>query len=938
MKKLLLILLTLSYSIIAVAQNATVKGTIRDTTQNSPVELASVAILSQSDSILQKSTRTDKNGNFEITNLKDGAYILLVSYPKYVDYVDMFDISGGYPVDYKTIPLTQTAMLLDEIVISQPPVRIKGDTTEYMADSFKVRENATVEELLKELPGIQVDKDGKIMAQGKQVQKVLVDGDEFFSDDPTVATKNLRADAIQKVQVYDKRSDQAAFTGIDDGQEVKTIDLRLKENAKKGYFGKASVAGLDKYYNLTGMLNSFKAKRKLSVFGVASSTDQTGLSWSDQSALGFSGDGGGFRGGGGRGMMMVGAMGSSGGGDLSAGNSYGQGLPESIKAGAHYSDKWNDGKNSAGGNYLFNKIDIRSGGSTYSQNTLLDSVYYGKSSSTGTSSQIRQSLNGVLDIQIDSTSQFKITATGSRNTSDNYTKDLSEALSETLDPVNNSTSVTTNHSESEAFNTNAFYRKRFKTPGRTISINFNQRYNNTKSDGFLNNEANYFDPLGNNTRTDHTDQNKVNTTRTMTFEGKISYTNPLGKKSFIELNYSYNHNDNYQVRLTYNKDLNDKYNQLVDTLSSDFKYTYNINTGGLNYRYNGKKLTFSAGGNVSRTDYQQQDNFLGTTRPYGYTNLAPRADLRYKLSSASTISFNYNGNTQQPTIDQLQPLKNNSDPLNIVVGNPNLKQSFSNSIGLNFNSFQIMSEQYVFMGVNFNSTSNQISSSYTIDNMGRRVTQYVNIDGANYSLSMYGSYSRKLGKTWRFGISPNASVSKNTNFINGHENIANSFVISPGINFSKRDVQKYELEIRYTPSFNSSKSSISTAANRNYWTQNVGFDGRVSLPGKIDLGTDISYEYRQQLDASDTKNQVTLWNAYIEKRFLKKEQLTLRFSVNDILDQNKGYSRVIQPNAIVESNYLTFQRYGLLTLTYNFNTTGTGGSGPQGGGMRTMRF
>ncbi|MCO6498523.1 MAG: TonB-dependent receptor family protein [Chitinophagaceae bacterium] len=936
MKKVLLILFTLSIASGVFAQKATVKGTVKDTVAQAPIELASVAVVNQGDSVLQTSVRTDKNGNFTINNLKDGAYILLVSYPKYVDYVDFFDVVGGEPVEYREIPMTQTALLLDEIVISPPPVRIKGDTTEYMADSFKVRENATVEELLKELPGIQVDKDGKIVAQGKQVEKVLVDGDEFFSDDPTVATKNLRADAIQKVQVYDKRSDQAAFTGIDDGQEVRTIDLKLKDGAKKGYFGKVSAGGLDKYYNLTGMLNSFKSKRKLSVFGVASSTDQTGLSWSDQGSLGFNDGFGGFRGGFGRGM---GGFGDDG---LDAGNFFGQGLPESIKAGAHYSDKWNEGKNSAGGNYLFNKIDIRAGGSSFSENTLFDSLYYSRNNSSSNSSQIRQSLSGVLDLTLDSTSQFKITASGSRNTSDNYTKSLSESLSETRDLVNSSTSLNTNHGESEAFNTNAFYRKRFKTPGRTISINFNQRYNNSTSDGFLNNEAKYYDPTGALIRTENTDQNKVNTTKTTTLEARISYTNPLGKKGFLEINYSYNHNNNDQVRLTYNKDVNDKYAILVDSLSSDFKYIYNTNTGGLNYRYNGKKLTFSAGGSLARTDYVQEDNFDHTRRPYGYTNIFPRADLRYKLSAASTISINYNGSTQAPTIDQLQPLKNNSDPLNIVVGNPDLRQSFRNSIGLNFNSFQMLQDQYIFLRLNYNSTSNQISSSYTIDQMGRRVTKYINVDGVNYSISFSGNYSRQVGKTWRIGISPSSSISKNTNFINGKENLSSSFNITPGLELSKRDVQKYELELRYRPSYNSSTSSISTAAGKDYWIQNISFDGRVTLPGKIDLGTDISYEHRQQLDPTDTKNEMTLWNAYIEKRFLKKEQLTLRFSVNDILDQNKGYERIIQPNAIIERNYLTFQRYGLLTLTYNFNTTGAGSSssgGSRGGGMmRGMRF
>ena len=302
----------------------------------------------------------------------------------------------------------EKAKLLDEVFIRQSPIRIKGDTTEYTADSFKVRPMHPLRTFWKILPGIQVDKDGKIIAQGKQIQKVLVDGDEFFSDDPTVATKNLRADAIDKVQVYEKKSDQAAFTGIDDGQTTKTLDLKLKENAKKGYFGKVSVAGLDKYYNATAMINAFKAKRKFSAFAIASSTSETGLNFGDAQSLGFD-DGGSisFEGGG----VMITRMGS-GSGDLGSGNNFGQGLPESVKAGIHFSNKWNNDKLNAGGNYLFNNLATRSGGNTFSQNTLLDSVYFTRESGSTHTNRMQHSLNGQTEIQIDSSSTLKITARG----------------------------------------------------------------------------------------------------------------------------------------------------------------------------------------------------------------------------------------------------------------------------------------------------------------------------------------------------------------------------------------------------------------------------------------------------------------------------------------------------------------------------------------------
>lgn len=921
--KLILLILIMVFSKTGKSQTTMITGKVQDSSEMAPVVLASVAILRQKDSVLQLYTRSNMQGEFVIPGLQSGSYILLVTFPKYVDYVDTFSIIAGGSKNFNVINLTGIAKLLDEVIIKRAPMVIHGDTTEYDASSYKVRENATVEELLIELPGIQVDKDGKIIAQGKQVQKVLVDGDEFFSDDPTVATKNLRADAISKVQVFDKKSDQAQFTGIDDGQEQKTINLKLKESAKNGYFGKASVGGLDKYYNATAMLNAFKAKRKFSVFGVASSTSQTGLSGEDQGSLGFGGGGGQYYFASGGGVSMSSGSYSSGGG-MGAGSDYGQGLPESIKAGAHYSAKWNSSKNSAGGDYLYNNLNLRSGGNTFSQNTLLDSLYYGKNASSNHSSQVKHALNGNTDITLDSTSQLTVRLSGNTSTSDNYGENTSEALSGLFKTVNSSDRSTSNHQDNNSLNTSVFYRKRFKKKGRTISFNLSQNYDDSKENGLLNNISKFFDTNGTQISEELTDQNKVNTTKNQTWEGKLSYTNPLGKNSYIELNYSYNNNNSDQKRLSFNKDVNGKYSVLVDSLSSDFQYIYNTNSGGLNYRYNGNKISFNAGGNLSHTGFDQSEKSVITHRTYSYTNLFPRGSFRFKVRPSSSFSLDYNGRTSQPTIDQIQSLKNNADPLNIIVGNPDLKQSFTNEFSTSYSSFQIMNELYFFVSANYSTTSNEISSSYTIDTLGRRITQYINVNGNN-SFSVYGQYGSKLGKSnWRLGISPGINISNTTNIINGSENQSKNFSLSPSVSLSKRDVEKYDFRINYNPSFNSSKSSISSVSNRKYWTQQVSLDGRYTFPWKIDLSSNVSFQYREKLDAGDINNQAILWNAYLEKHFLKKEQLVLRFSINDILDQNKGYSRVIQPYAIVEKNYLTFRRYGLITLTYNFNTTGTG--------------
>lgn len=913
---LVLILSVLFLSQETFGQDAEIKGMIADSSANSSVALASVVVLRRADSVLAAYGRSDEHGKFKISDLSEGDYILLITFPKYGNFVEEFSLMEGDVKKFNTIYLTEKAKLLDEIVIRQSPILIKGDTTEYIADSFKVRENAPVEELLKELPGIQVDKDGKIIAQGQQVQKVLVDGDEFFSDDPTIATRNLRADAIDRVQVYDKKSDQAAFTGIDDGQEKKTIDLKLKANAKKGYFGKASVAGLDKYYNATAMINAFKAKRKLSAFGVASSTDRTGLDWSDSRSMGFDNSSASFSDG------TVSVMSTRQSGELSASGGYGEGLPESVKAGLHYSDKWNEAKNSAGGNYLFNKLAQRMGGNSFSENTLLDSIYYSRNESSSHSNRLQNALNAVAEFTVDSSSSFRITANGQTGTGNSNSEDYSDALSAERKIVNSSNRRTSESSSQSRLNANAIWRKKFKTKGRTLSVNLNQQYSESVSDGFLFNTANFYDFDENVVKKEVTDQKKVNTTENQTVEGRVSYTNPIGKQSYFEVNYSYNLNNSYQKRFSYDKDDGDKYVDLNDSLSSDFKYVYQTNTGGLNYRYNRKNITFSAGGNVANTAVKQNNRFEKKERTYSYFNIFPQANLQYKMNAFTNLNLGYSGSTRQPTIDQLQPLQNNYDPLNIVIGNPDLKQSFSNNISLNYSSFQMMKEQFLFIRANFSTISDQISSSYTIDEEGKRITQYINVNGNN-SFNLNGNYSKTIPETsWRIAFTPNLNISKNTNYINSNKNVSNSLTLTPGLGVWNRKTGSHEFSVEYMPTFTNSKSSISTVANRKYWTHIASFDGRYSFPAKIDIGTDIGFEFREKLNEADDKNQLILWNAFIEKRFLEKDQLVLRISMHDILDQNKGYQRIVQPNAIIERNYLSFQRYGLITVTYNFNTTG----------------
>ncbi|MDB5142243.1 MAG: outer rane beta-barrel protein, partial [Mucilaginibacter sp.] len=367
---ILLCLFFLLFSSSVFAQNNySVKGSISDSVEHIKLHNTSVAILNAKDSTLVTFIRTAEDGSFAVNGLSKGKFILLLAYPDYADYVDHFSLdSAAQAHNFGNIHLELKSRLLHEVIIKGTAVaiKVKGDTTEFNAAAYKVQPNAKVEDLLKQLPGIQVDKDGKITAQGETVNKVLVDGEEFFGDDPTLVTKNIRADMVDKVQLYDKKSDQAAFTGIDDGQKTKTLNIKLKDSKKNGMFGKAEAGGgTDGIYQGQVLFNTFKAKQKFSVYGTIGNNGKVGLGWEDNQKYGSGGN------------MQFGDSGEiymfgGGGDDLdSFGGQYnGQGLPLARTGGVHYDTKWNDDKESLNTNYKIGSLAVDGTNDNLTQNNL----------------------------------------------------------------------------------------------------------------------------------------------------------------------------------------------------------------------------------------------------------------------------------------------------------------------------------------------------------------------------------------------------------------------------------------------------------------------------------------------------------------------------------------------------------------------------------------
>jgi hypothetical protein len=909
---MLLAVLPFTYS-----QTVSIKGTVIDTTENRNLSNSVVSLLRKSDSVLVSFGRTNEKGDFKIGKLKIGDYILLITYPKFADYVDVLKVADTTELSLGKIILTPKSELLKEVIVRQRlgAIRMKGDTLSFMADSFAVREGASVEDLLKKLPGLQVNKNGEIMAQGEKVQKVLVDGEEFFSDDPAVVTQNLRADAVKEVQVFDKKSDQAAFTGIDDGEKTKTINLKLKDDKKRGMFGKVSIGGgLPGNFSGEGMLNAFKGKRKIAAFGIMSNTGRVGLNWQDADKYGagpnveFNED---------EGYFFLSSQRDDEFGENWGGTFGGQGLPTAWTGGSHFSNKWLEDKFHVNGNYRFNKQNIFGKSSTITQFILPDTQYFNNQSQDIYRSNQRHSLNGFYEIKLDSLSTLKISVNGSTTNSRNNSRFYSEALSETEIPVNRSNRQLISTSDKQLFNTSVIWRKKFRKKGRTISWNFEQNYNNTESDGIIQSQ-NEFYSSGILINTDSVDQQKINRTKTSAISTRIAYTEPLSKTTFVELNYSYRLNNSEALRSSFDKSISGKYEVLNPVFSNDYDFRVNTNSGGINLRVNKSQYNFSLGGNISNADFRQKDLVKDTVSTYSFINFFPRANLRVNFGPQKRLGMNYNGSTRQPTLEQLQPIRENTDPLNIQIGNPDLTQEFRHSFNMNYNDYKVLTSRNLYTGVNYSFVNNALSSRTTVDTLGRRTTQFVNVDG-NYNLQGYGGYWKQI-KKWNLNLGGNLNynINRNTNFVNGLKNINNNSSVFVGLNINHDKEKKYSFSLNPRFGYTTSKSSIRKDIKTRYWTSDIDGGATIELPWKMQFNTNAELSMRQKTDVFDNNNNVTKWNAWLAKKFWKNNAGEIRFEIYDILDQNIGFRRTATSNFVTENRYDTFRRYWLVSFTWNF--------------------
>jgi hypothetical protein len=929
-------------SLTALAQNPySVKGRVIDTASNAKLQYATISILNAKDSTLRKFTRAASTGGFAINNLSKGKFIVLITYPGYADYVEHFTLDSiNTQKNLGTVDMQLKSRLLKEVMVkgTVAAIKIKGDTTEFNAKAFTIEPNSKVEDLLKQLPGIQVDKDGKITAQGQTVNKVLVDGEEFFGDDPTLVTKNIRGDMVDKVQLYDKKSDQATFTGIDDGQKTKTINIKLKEDKKNGYFGKIDAGiGTNDFYQAQGLYNKFKGKKKFSVYGTLGNTGKTGLGWNDNNKLGtgeglqFNDDGNAY---------FDGSAGDNGL-DSFSGRYDGQGIPVARTGGVHYDEKWKNDKYTLNTNYKIGSLDVDGTNNTVTQQNLPQdssgkvNIINSVTNQTFSNYMFRQKLDAAYSIKIDTTSTIKFTVDGTLKNSTTRNDNITRSTRGDGSLLNTNDRSVNNDVDQQLFNASIFYTKKLKKKGRTLSVNFNTGFTENKAKGFLKSDLEVYNERDSVVTSQKIDQLKTDKTNTSKINTNLTYTEPLSKYFSMILSYGISINNSDADRRSYDQSAPGQYNLLNDSLSNHYKFDQTSNQGGLNFNYKRGKGTLRFGTRVADVRFKQKDEITGMSVKRNFVNWNPTVNYQYKISTYGSLNLNYYGSQTQPTIDQLQPIRVNTDPLNVVIGNPALKPSFTHRLSMWYNMYKVISEQSIWFNGSYDFTTNPIVNNVITDTrVGKSTIQAVNLNDkrpSNFYVSM--DMNRKITA---IGLNVGARLSTNGNIYYSQVttpttpteiNRTKSNSYSGQLSLSKYKEKKYQIYINAGPDYTVGQSSLQPDINNNGRGFNGDYYMNVYLPGKIQVSSDGQYQYRAATQSFDTDFKQTIINATITKSFLKGEGLKLSVRGNDLLNQNSGFSRSASSNLIVQSRSTTIRRYFMLSVVWDFS--GMGGGAPK---------
>ena len=984
----------LSTHYYAFSQGFTVSGTLLDETDNSALIGVNVVLSPTSDTTQKLGGVTDLDGLFAIPNLPQGEYNLEARYVGFQNLTRTLNVSEH--IDLGTIRMKVLSTQLQNVTVTAEQIRAQqsGDTTSFNAGAYKTNPDATAEDLINKMPGITTE-GGTIKAQGEDVRQVLVDGKPFFGDDPNAAIKNLPAEIIDRIQVFDKLSDQAQLTGVDDGDAQKTINIITKPGRNTGQFGKiyAGYGTPDEQFNNHlylggGNVNFFNGARRVSIIAMTNNINQQNFSTDDlMGVVGTSSGqnrGGGSRGGG-RGGSRGGSRGGIGGGG-DAGNfltNQQAGITKTNSVGLNYSDEWGE-KVKVSGSYFFNSTDN-------TNNTSLKRNYFaGESSnlvydenSTSTSTNINHRANLRLEYEIDSANTLIFTPRVSfQDNESNRHLDASTRLPDST-LVNSTDNTITANNQGYNIGGDLTYRHKFAKRGRTISARVNAQMTNRAGDGSTLSQNFYNDLDSTGSFTTNMDQRYDLDVNNKSISGNITYSEPINERSQLMVNYAPSFSNNTSERITRNK-VDGDYTAIDPFLSNSFDNTYNSHRGGLTYRYNEEKINFNVGANYQSATLEGNQQYPTAQKVNAtFSNILPQAMINYKFSRTKNLRLMYRTRTNAPSINQLQNVIDVTNPLLVRTGNPNLEQDYQHSLMLRYGNTNTATSTSFFAMAFANYVQDYIgnmtvypsgnipldSNNTVILNEGSQLTRPMNLDGyfSARSFLTYGMPVRaiKSNLNMNFGLSYNrlpalikTGVTTYEDVFNpegGQMNIANNYTVNGGLVLSSNISENVDFTLSYSGYYNIVKNTIQEQANNNYYNQNTSFRLNWILQNRIVANTTLNHTLYTGISQGFNQSYL-LWNASIGYKFLPDRSLDIRLSANDILNQNRSIEREVTDTYIEDRYTNVLQRYFMLNATYTIrrfaganaatnNTTdlvepapgGRRQGGGEGGGGRRQR-
>ncbi|GHU76936.1 collagen-binding protein [Bacteroidia bacterium] len=916
---LLIILLLTALPIVAQSERTSVevRGVVLEKDSKNPIEQATVRLLNKKDSTLITGVVTTRTGSFSLKNIRSGNYILSFSFVGFQSYDQDLNVTGRpNPLNVGNILLADASILLGEAIVmgKAPEVVVRNDTLEYNADSYKTTEGSVLEDLLKKMPGAEVDSDGKITVNGKEIKKVMVDGKEFFSTDPKVASKNLPANMVDKVQVLDRKSDMTMMTGFDDGDEETVINLVVKPGMKQGWFGNAFAGyGSRDRHEGNFMVNRFINSDQFTLMGGLNNTNNMGFS--DLASTMFQGGGGG-------GMRF------GGGG--------GNGITQSANGGFNFSKDFNK-KLVITGNLRYNHSDNDAESKGISENYLQGGVNQ-YSSNLNTSNRVNDNFGANLRMEwkpdtltsIIFRPDFSLSNSNSWSNGNSTTLQGLESNPGQRDSLN--TGISRSSMDGNGYNLSGTLEvsRKLNNKGRVLSVSLSGGYNNTEEDGLNYSKTRRFID-GIEPYDSIIDQKYHNANTSYNYRAYLSFVEPLGHRNFLQATYSFSQRAQESDKPTYTPDATGAYSVLDTNYISSTRYDFTTQRISLSFKAMREKYNLTLGLNADPYNSKgkvYKDNKLVEEISRSQLNFSPMAQLNFIFSKQSNLRLDYNGRTSQPSMSQLQLVRDVTDPNNTYIGNPGLKPRYTNDLNLRFQRF-LPEQQTAFMlmaGGNY--ILNDIVSDVTNLPGGAKRTTYANISG-NYNANLRFMFNTPL-KNRKFTINSMSmgSYNNSNSLVDAEKSNTKNLSLSERAGIDYRS-NLFDFGLNGNIRYNNTQYSLRPGNNQNTYNYGGGATTTIYLPLNFKLESDITYSTNSGYAAGYQQKEM-MWNASASKSFLKGNAATLRLKIYDILQQRSNISHNTTAFGFTESESNTLTSYFIVHFIYRFQAFKGGANASDG--------